>query len=489
MTTVTDPAPGKFWAMPGWRPGAALQGQFAVLSFVCIALIALALSAAIAFSIRQDLLDREWAVTAEFIRTEAHENLLPSDFSNPGSPIAQLHFSRLYNDAVTTPGIVRLKVYDSEMRVVWSKEPRLIGQPFGENAELKAALSGRRAVSFEVAERRGENAYEAPDRELVEVYVPISFPGDPRVVGVVETYKEPGQVLVNIRRAQASVVALAMAGGALLYLSLFWIVRQAGRRIDVQHRALAQQSSELAQANEDLRTAQAQLVDSERMAAIGEVVAAVAHGIRNPLANIRAAAQVARLDSGSDFARLGSRSVDNIIGQVDRLEGRLRDLLTFLRPAEHRLRPIDLNDVARSACAVAAAPSAGDGLVVEERLARELPRVAGDPVLLEQVFANLVANAVDAVPGGGRITLTSGTEGANGHTRVFVEVRDTGPGIVPDDLQRIFKVFYTTKAQGTGLGLAMAKKFTEAHGGVIRVDSRPGQGTAFRVALPVMSED
>jgi two-component system, NtrC family, sensor histidine kinase HydH len=490
MTTARERDDAKLWGIAGWRAGATtLPGQFAVLSFACVALIVVALAGSISYFIRQRLLDREWAVTADFIRTEALENLAPSDFGAPGSPVAQAHFSKLHRETRTTPGIVSLKVYDAGMKIVWADEPRLIGQRFFDNAELRAALSGSRAVSFDVADLRGENVFEAADRDLVEVYVPITFPGSSRVLGVVETYKEAGQVFVKVRRAQLTVVGLAVLGGTLLYLSLFWIVRQAGRRIDVQHRALEEQSRKLAEANQELTAAEAQLLDAERMAAIGEVVAAVAHGIRNPLANIRAAAQVARLDCGTSLGPLGPRSVDNIIGQVDRLEGRLRDLLTFLRPTERRILPVDVNDIVRSARGLAAGRRSAGDIVVEERLAGMLPRIAGDPMLLEQVFVNLLGNALDAVPGGGRITLTSGTEGTNGRTRVFVEVRDSGPGIVPDELQRIFKLFYTTKAQGTGLGLPMAKKFTEAHGGMIHVDSRPGAGTAFRVALPVMAED
>ena len=147
----------------------------------------------------------------------------------------------------------------------------------------------------------------------------------------------------------------------------------------------------------------------------------------------------------------------------------------------------------RSARDLAAGRVSAGGIAFEERLTPGLPGVTGDPMLLEQVFVNLIGNAVDAMPGGGRLTLISGAEGAsdNGHGdgRVFAEVRDTGPGIVPEEVPRIFRIFYTTKAQGTGLGLALAKKFTEAHGGSISVDSQPGDGAAFRVTLPVRKGD
>ena len=171
------------------------------------------------------------------------------------------------------------------------------------------------------------------------MYVPIVFPGSSRVVGVVETYKAPTQVFANIRQGQLTVFATVLVAGAFLYGSLFWIVRRAARRLDDQHRALEE-------SNHELRAVQAQLLEAERMAAIGEVVTAVAHGIRNPLANIRAAAQVAALD-GEPTGPAQKRLLTSIIGEVDRLEARLRDLLRFVRPAERTREALDLNGVLR----------------------------------------------------------------------------------------------------------------------------------------------
>ena len=115
------------------------------------------------------------------------------------------------------PEIVRVKVYDAAMRVIWSDEARLIGTTFPDNPQLRSALGGRTTVNLEVGERKEENVFEREEKELVEVYVPIAFAGNPRVVGVAETYKEPTQVFANIQRGQITVVATALGGGALLY--------------------------------------------------------------------------------------------------------------------------------------------------------------------------------------------------------------------------------------------------------------------------------
>ena len=222
------------WTLTKSHTGTGLLSQFALLSLIVIGLITIALSLVISYYLRKDLLDREWGTTADYTHTEALHQLTPTDFAAPMTREAQEHFKKLYEQMIMTPEIVRVKIYDATMAVVWSDEPRLIGQRFPDNAELASALAGRTVVKLET-ERKGENLYERNDLgRLVEVYVPIVFPLTARVAGVVETYKLPERVFANIRRGQLIVAGTAMAGGALLYLSLFWIVRRAARRIESQ---------------------------------------------------------------------------------------------------------------------------------------------------------------------------------------------------------------------------------------------------------------
>jgi len=443
----------------------------------------------ISYYLRADLLEREWSTTADFIRTEALQHFAPADFAAPMNPATQERFRRFYKETVMMPQVVRVKIYDTSMTVIWSDEPRLIGQRFADNAQLTGAVAGRTTVNLETGKKKGENVYERGEPRLVEVYVPIVFPESPRVAGVVETYKDTAQLFAKIRSAQGTVIATALGGGALLYLSLFWIVRRAARRIDAQHEVLERQSRDVLAANEKLRALQAQLIEAERMAAVGEIVASVAHGIRNPLANIRASAQVALLDcKDADPTDVGPRSLADIVAEVDRLAARLRDLLRFVRPDERRSQPTDLNTVLRGAFKLLAGRIAEAKIRVKDELAPALPVISGDPMVLEQVFMNILGNAVDALsPLGGTITLTSGTERTDGAPLVFAKVRDTGEGIPPEKLDKIFDLFYTSKAQGTGLGLAVAKKFTAAHGGTISVRSKPGEGATFRVTFPTRS--
>jgi signal transduction histidine kinase len=472
--------------------GTALARQFAVLSLIVISLITTALCLVIPYYLRKDLLEREWNVTADYVRTEAHHYLSPTDFAAPFSSIAQEHFQNFYQKTIIMPDIFRVKIYDATAAVVWSNHPQLVGQQFLDNPQLRGALTGRTMVNLEVDERKPENIYEGKEfPELVEVYVPIVFSDAEGVVGVIETYKAPTSVFSNIRQGQVVVVETAIAGSTLLYLALFGIVRRAARRLDEQHQTLQRQHQELATANQELQTVQQQLLEAERMAAIGEVVTAVAHGIRNPLANIRAVAQVAALDcKEGEGPRLVARSLAHIMSEVDRLEGRLRELLQFVRPAKRQSMPLDLNTMLQSALQMLAGRLARADLRVEQHLAPALPPVMGHAMLFEQVFLSLISNAIEAISAeGGTITLTTGTQrDAAGILHVLAEVRDTGIGIPAARIAKIFEPFYTTKAQGTGLGLSIARKFIEAYGGTIGVCSCPGAGTTFRVTFPAHLE-
>jgi len=196
--------------------------QFALLSFFVTAATTAALVVVISYHFRQDLLEREWTLTASYITKEAHSNLSPAYFSAPSTPEAQARFATFYEDVILMPELIRLKIYDAEGTVIWSDEPRLVGQRFPDNPQLRGALAGQIMVKGEIGERKGENVYEH-NLTLVEVYVPIVFQ-DSRVVGVVEAYKSPDQVFARVRSIKIIVAATALLGASLLYIALVYIV-------------------------------------------------------------------------------------------------------------------------------------------------------------------------------------------------------------------------------------------------------------------------
>ncbi len=237
----------------------------------------------------------------------------------------------------------------------------------------------------------------------------------------------------------------------------------------------------LVHANEELRAAQSRLIEAERLAAIGELSAAVAHGIRNPVAGIRAAAQVASLDLPADHPL--RENLADIMLEADKLEARIRGLLDFAKPFEPRPAPCQLDRLVAGALASLRPQITAQAIVLETAFDATLPQVPVDAVQIEQVVLALVSNAVEAMPEGGTLAVR-GALTADGQ-RVRLEVADTGPGIPPDQLGRLFKLFFTTKPRGTGFGLAVAQKIVERHGGTIHAASEPGKGSRFAIELPL----
>ena len=218
-------------------------------------------------------------------------------------------------------------------------------------------------------------------------------------------------------------------------------------------------------------------MESEKLASVGQMAAAVAHGLRNPLASLRASAQLALRHPDSPAAR---ESLQAIIEEVDRLDKRIAHLLTFSRPAPtHQMRE-------RLAALVDGAIAPLRTLLADRRIALDLvipdglPDVYVDPMKVETAILEIVSNALDAMNGGGRLRL----EGTAMDGRVALEIRDTGRGIPADVLPNVCEPFFTTRSEGTGLGLAIARRFVEQTGGRLEISSVVGEGTTVRLVFP-----
>jgi len=252
-------------------------------------------------------------------------------------------------------------------------------------------------------------------------------------------------------------------------------------------RTLANQSAVAlvnARAAEIIRRTQTELAQAERLAAVGELASAVAHGIRNPLAGIRTSAEVARdgLATSDEDLR---ESLDDIIGETDRLETRIRTILEFTRPTELEVTAADLGRfVGMLADELRRRLPEGIDLRVES--AADLPPVDFNHTALGEVIETIAVNAVEAMQREGCIRLRSGIAAFDGRgDHAFVEVADSGPGMDEATRRRVFDLFYTTKQTGTGVGLAMARRLVERQGGSITLDTAPGAGATFRVWLPI----
>lgn len=225
----------------------------------------------------------------------------------------------------------------------------------------------------------------------------------------------------------------------------------------------------------ELEALRTKMRQQDRLAAIGEMAATVAHEIRNPLGGIRGFAALLARDL--DDADPRKRLVDKIqVGAKD-LERVVSELLEYTRPIQLRLRATSCADLIDAALGYV---EVGDRPVsIESHIPPELETVA-DPDKVRQVFLNIILNAVQSIDGRGVVRIAAVAQ----DSVITVEFADSGCGMTPDQLNQVFSPFFTTKEKGTGLGLAVAAKIVEAHNGTIDVESEPGKGSTFYVRLP-----
>lgn len=233
----------------------------------------------------------------------------------------------------------------------------------------------------------------------------------------------------------------------------------------------------------DIKTLTDQLIRADRLAAMGELTAGVAHEVRNPLGVIRASVQLLE-DARGDEVRI--RNAAAVIKQeIDRLDKVIKALLDFGRPSKPTLVATDLGEVLEDIVLFTNRFAKQSDVHINMVPPYDLPRVSGDPDQLKQVFLNLVTNAVQAMDDvGGEIEISAKGDG----DYVVVVVKDTGPGIEAENLPKVFDPFFTKRAEGTGLGLTIVHRIIDEHDGHIEVESSPA-GTTFTVTLPATMEE
>jgi signal transduction histidine kinase len=257
--------------------------------------------------------------------------------------------------------------------------------------------------------------------------------------------------------------------------------------VEIRRRAAAYQllAEQLTETNRRLAQVQEEARRSERLAALGQMSAGLAHEIRNPLGVIKGSAEMLNqklLQSNP----LASELAGYILSEVNRVSALVARFLDFARPLALECAPADVGEVVDRAIAAVTAQRPQSAVRLERAYAAALPRVSMDESLCEQLFQNLMLNAYEAMePDGG--TLRIGITPAQRLAVHGVEItfQDTGPGIPPDQCQQIFNPFFTTKKTGVGLGLSIVSKIVDEHRGSLRVEGRPGQGACFRVFLPI----
>jgi signal transduction histidine kinase len=229
----------------------------------------------------------------------------------------------------------------------------------------------------------------------------------------------------------------------------------------------------------------------DRLAAVGEMAAVIAHEVKNPLAGIEVMAGVLRrkIPASPDAQAL----LTDIINEAKMANAIVQEVLDFVRPIRLQVERTAIADAVQGAINLADTKARRGTVNVDVLLAAGLPLIQGDQHQLMQLFTNLLINAYEAMGGSGRITIagerTRLADGGDGRDAVLVEVTDDGPGMPPEISEKVFDPFFTTKAQGSGLGLAIVRKIVDAHDGRLDLRTAPGQGTTIRLTLPLSTDE
>jgi two-component system, NtrC family, sensor histidine kinase HydH len=357
------------------------------------------------------------------------------------------------------PEILRVNVYGTDKRILWSTDDALTGRLFDDNPELQEALEGN--LVSEIGQLASDDKPEhialgaSATGHFIEAYLPIR--NDDAVLGVVEVYKVPTALEAAIERGRRIIEVSAAIGSLVLFATLYWIVRRGALQIQRQ---------------------QAELGRMEGLAAVGQMASAVAHSLRNPLSGIRSSAELLRLE----YPTL-KPVPDEIIGEVDRLDQCVRELMDYARSdavSVQRVEPLDLvrDTVERQRGALDRARVA---VTIDDE--RRTPRpVDVDPPMLGQAMASIVTNAIEALPDGGHLHIVL-SEPDSRHA--MISFIDSGSGIPANVLPRISEPFFTTKIHGLGLGLALARRIVERFNGTLDILSSERGGAMLRIKLAV----
>jgi two-component system nitrogen regulation sensor histidine kinase GlnL len=230
---------------------------------------------------------------------------------------------------------------------------------------------------------------------------------------------------------------------------------------------------------------------ADRLAMVGTLAAGLAHEIRNPLGGIKGAAQLLKRSLDRDSSLLEYANI--MIREVDRVDKLIEQLLDLSRPAKLELTALNIHEILEDVLLLQTQASTEQKMTVKKRFDPSLPPIRGDRAQLTQVFLNLTQNAFQAMARGGTLTVTTRAEtdfhirgqGTDRSKFIWVDIEDEGAGIKEEDLPHIFSPFFTTRNNGTGLGLAVCYRIVSEHGGLIRVASAEGKGTTFKISLVV----
>ncbi|MEA5468316.1 sensor histidine kinase [Spirulina sp. 06S082] len=442
-----------------------------------------------------------------------------TDLSNEelkSHPETELLRQKILNQMEGLP-VVKVKVFSLSGRIIFSTEPKQIGDYKEDYSGFIAARSGQLQTKLGHRETFSAFAERIQDRQLLSSYVPIQRGrNSAEIEGVLELYSDVTPLYTKIGQLQRSVTLVCTLILSILYLVLFLIVKRADRIIQTQHQDLQISEQRYKVQADELKQAQSQLVQNEKMSGLGKMVAGLAHEINNPVSfihgNIAYVSEYVAdlLKIANVYQNKESKVSNSLKKQLEDIDldfliedlpkclksmqvgtERIRELILslriFSRLDEVGIKKVDLHQGIESVLLILS--SQLNNKITISKQYGDLPMVACYPVQINQVFMNILSNAIDALLAqtdneNKQIEIVTQTRDGD---RVQILIRDNGPGIAPEIQAKIFDPFFTTKAigKGTGLGLSICYEIMQKHHGELRCHSRGGGGTEFTIALPI----
>lgn len=416
------------------------------------------------------------------------------------NPIARTELSGIIQTFVSGFSVERVSILDRNSRVLYSTDSTRQGNTVTGNSMLQSALAGE-TTSKLVEEQTPEHmatASGATDHLLAYVPVDARISDSTKIRVAFEILLNVSDTYKKVTQLRFIILLTTMAMGFALFLVVYFIATRADRTIAAENRErmtlaeqIRRQNEELetivAQRTQQLRDAQASLVQVEKMAATGQLAAGVAHEINNPVGIIQNRLELLLEDLKADRAIPELESHLSMMHRhTDRISKIVSRLLSFARKTVTGKSEIKLQSLINGVVLLVGNQIEKRGITFTAHVEENLPSINGNNTELEQVFINLLVNAMDATERGGRVELRALRAG----DVVHVQVADSGSGISPDHVGKIFDPFFTTKevGAGTGLGLAISYRIVEDHGGTIIVASEPNQGTTFTVQFPILRD-
>ena len=464
------------------------------LVIAIVTIVGFTMSQVVSDHFKTTVLQRDVDVNAKFIMLQAKQHLTPDDFTAKDFDSKDKTFKKFFEE-INIDEIVRFKVWSTDKTIVYSDQKDEIGKTFSDNDELDDALDGE--IKSEISDlTKAENISEKNFNQLIEIYVPIKS-NSGQVIGVIETYASMDLVNQHIEDANKSIFLTSIIGTSIVALIIVFVFNTFRKNLINPILGISNQTKKIQKGDFDIKSEskgydeikklsdevevmasklkeqQTKIAKTERLYAIGELAARLAHDLRNPLNVIKNSVLLIQHKYGSNPE--SAKDFERVDKSVSRMLHQIENVMDFVITRELKLEKKSFYEIIQNSIEKANIPYS----IKVNLPTRDIVLVC-DPSKLEIVFDNILVNAKQAMGNTGTIDIRANQD----EDVTIIEFQDSGSGIPPEVLPNIFEPLFTTKQEGTGLGLPSCKNIVDQHGGKISVKTEVSNGTTFTITLP-----